>query len=806
MFKNYFKIAVRNIIRYKGFSFINILGLAIGITGCLLIGLFVWDELQYDKFVKDGNNIYRIYQQRTGDAGTSNTANTPPVYAPYVEQQFPEVHSITRLMLWDGKVLMERGNVRMYEEKGLIADSNFLAMFPLKVAAGNVTTSLEPLSVVLTEETAKKYFGEKEAVGEVLKIDKVDYLVKAVLASLPEHFHLDFHYILPMSAAGVPAERMESWGWNQFFSYVKLKEGALVEPLRAKLTDAVIKKAAENPDETEKPMLPHFQALKDIHLGSADFEYDNAKRGNRTYVKGLTVIAVFVLLIACFNFINLATARSFRRAKEIGVRKVIGADRRQLIIQFTGETILLSLIAFVIAIAATFLILPALNSFTGKSISFSPFSNPLLGGFIFITALLIGVLSGIYPALVMSGFQPIKVLKGLKPATGGAGSSAALRQGLVVVQFALSALLIICTIIVYRQMGYLHQKDLGFNKEQILYFNALGGVTEKAEAFKEELRRSGGVVSVTGGYGLPGDQLASDGITLPGAGGNKEYPAIQLLVDHEYIKTMGAQVIAGRDFSKSFATDVEEAFIINETAVKELGFGTPQAALGKALHWNKWIPDSLNPVKKGRVIGVVKDFHVKSLHEKLSTTIMHIYPQVLVKFAVKVKTADLPATIGYIKSTWNKFSPDYPLDYKFLDENFAAMYSSEDKLSTLLWIFTLMAIVVGCMGLFGLAAFSAEQRIKEIGIRKVLGASVLNIVTMLSRTFLKPVAIAALIAFPVAWWAMNNWLEDFEYRITINWWIFVLAALASLLIALITVSFQSIKAATANPVKNLRSE
>ncbi len=805
MFKNYFKVALRNLYRYKGFSFINILGLAIGITGCLLIGLFVWDEMQYDKFIKDGASVYRLYQQRESDAGVTASANTPPVFAPHLKQQFPEVEGTTRILMWPGKVLMEKDEVRAYENKGLIADSTFFAMFPLKFLKGDAKTALDPLSIVITEETAKKYFGEKDPIGQMLKINKTDFAVKAVLASLPEHFHLDFNYVMPMSSAGIPADRMESWGWNQFFTYIKLKDGTNVPLLQNKLQEAV-KKQATASGETEQPSLPYFQTLQDIHLGSANFEYDIANRGNRTYVKGLSIIAIFVLLIACFNFINLATARSFRRAKEIGVRKVIGADRKQLIFQFTGETILLSLIAIIIAVGATFLILPYLNSFTGKSISFNPFSNPLLAFSILATALAIGILSGIYPALVMSGFQPIRVLKGLKPTGSSSGSSATLRQGLVIVQFALSALLIVCTVIVYKQMNFLHQKDLGFNKEQILYFDVRGGVAEKAEVFKEELKRHGGIVSVTGGYGLPGDQLATDGIIVPGKDGDKEHSAVQLIVDHDYIKTMGAEVIAGRDFSRKFSTDVEEAFIINETAVKELGFGTPQAALGQRLHWNKWVPDSLNPIKKGKVIGVVKDFHVKSLHEKLSTTILHIYPPELVKIAVKVKTADLLATIAFINATWNKFSPEYPLDYNFLDENFAAMYQAEDKLSTLLWIFTLMAIFVGCMGLFGLAAFSAEQRVKEIGIRKVLGASVLNIVAMLSKTFLKPVFIAFLIAFPIAWWAMKAWLEDFEYRITINWWIFAIAGIAVLLVALITVSFQSIKAATANPVKNLRTE
>ena len=808
MFKNYLKVAVRNLLRYKGFSLINILGLAIGITGCLLIGLFVWDELQYDKFIKDGNNIYRIYLKHTNNAGTTTSANTPPVFATYMDQNYPEIEQTARMLLWDGKMLMEVDEKRAYEEKGVIADSTFFNIFPLKFVKGSANTALiGPSSVVITEKTASKYFGSNDPIGRTIRLDKENFIVKGVLADLPEHFHLDFNYMIPMSAAGLPAERMQNWGWQQFFTYIKVKEGTDIEKLQTKFHVAVKKESESEWRESGSSAFPYFQALKDIHLYSASFEFDNAKRGNATYVKGLTIIALFVLLIACFNFINLATARSFRRAKEIGVRKVIGADRKQLILQFIGETILVAFISIVIAVTATLLILPSLNTFTGKAISFNLFTNPLLVLLLIGAALLIGILSGVYPALVMSGFQPIRVLKGLKPVGNSINSTAILRQGLVIVQFALSALLIVCTVVVYRQMNYLHQKDLGFNKDQIIYFDVRGSISEKPDVFKEELKRSGGVVSVTGGYGLPGDQLAGDGITVPTTEGDKEHSAVQLIVDHDYVKTMGLQIVAGRDFSRAMATDVREGFIINETAVQKLGFGTPEKAIGQRLNWGEWEPvDTLDPVKRGKVIGVVKDFHVKSLHEKLSTTVLQIYPQVLEKMAVKVKVADLPNTIAHIKATWNKFSPDYPLDYKFLDENFAAMYSSEDKLSRLLLIFTIMAIFIGCMGLFGLAAFSAEQRIKEIGIRKVLGASVLSITTMLSKTFLKPVLIASLIAFPIAWWAMNNWLQDFEYRVNISWWVFLIAGFAALLVALITVSFQSIKAATTNPVKNLRTE
>jgi putative ABC transport system permease protein len=807
MLKNYLKIALRNLHRYAGPAVINILGLTIGITGCLLIGLFVWDELQYDEFLKNGHRVSRIYLERTSNTGTSSAAVTPPVFASYMQQHYPEVQQTLRILMWSGKKLVEVNEKKAYEEKGMIADSTFFRVFPLPFLKGDPRTALQDKSaIVITESIAKKYFGHVDPIDKTILLDKAVFTVKGVLARIPEHFHLDLNYIVPLSAAGLPAERMQSWVWQQFFTYVVVKEGTNIQQLQKKFQENVKKESEPQTVQSGFTYLPKFQPLKDIHLHSANFEFDNAKRGNITYVKGLTIIAIFVLLIACFNFINLSTAQSFRRAKEIGVRKVIGADRKQLVFQFTGETILVSFISVFIAVIAVALLLPSLNAFTGKSISFNLFANPLLLLLVIAATLLIGLISGFYPALVMSGFQPISVLKGLKTTGDSMHSSGTLRQALVILQFTLSALLIVSTVIVYKQINFLHDTDLGFNKDQLIYFNVQGAVAERPEVFKQELKRSPGVVSVTGGYGLPGDALAGDEIIVPGKDGRKQYSANQLIVDHDYIKTLDLQVVAGRDFSSQYATDVENAFIINETAVRELGFGTPEAALGKPLHWNKWIPDSLNPVKKGKIIGVVKDFHVKSMHEKLSVTVLQIYPPILLKMAVKVKSADLAATIRHINKTWNAFSPEFPLDYKFLDENFAAMYSSEEKLGSLLLIFTSMAIFIASIGLFGLAAFNVKQRIKEIGIRKVLGASVLNIIAMLSRNFLRPVFIASVIAFPIAWWAMHNWLQDFEYRITINWSIFLVCGASSLLIALLTVSSQAIKAATANPVKSLRTE
>ncbi|MFN2438100.1 MAG: ABC transporter permease [Chitinophagaceae bacterium] len=806
MLKNYLKTAVRNLLRYKGFSLINILSLAIGITGCLVIALFVWDEKKYDRAIEGGENIYRIYEEYNNKNRTTYGASVPPAYATFLQQQYPEVDTALRILMSGDKFLMEVGDKRHYEEKGWFVEPSFFQIFPFKFIHGDPSTSLTaPFTIVISEDLAKRYFGTENPLGKTISIDKDTFEVKGVMAKLPPHFHLDFNYLMSLPSAGIEQDRMERWSWHQFYTYVKLKPGANAQQLQDKFQAHVKKEIHPTLEQEGSTFLPFFQPLKDIHLNSADFIYDNAIRGNESYVKGLTIIALFVLVIACFNFINLATARSFRRAKEIGVRKVVGADRKQLIVQFIGETVLLSVIAMIIATIATLLILPSLNQFTGKSISFNPFTNPLLALLIIAAGIIIGVLAGIYPAVVLSGFQPIKVLKSLKP--GSDGNIGWLRQGLVIVQFALSALLIVSSLIVYRQIKYLNNKDLGFNKEQVLFFQIRGDVGEKLETFKSELKNSPNVLSVTSGYGLPGDQYAGDGINVPGKEGTKEYSAKVFIGDHDYIKTLGLKIIAGRDFSKDMSTDEKEAFIINETAVKELGFGTPEKAIGQPLHWNEWAPtDSLNPVKKGKVIGVIRDFHYNSLHEKVTTSVLHIYPQVSFKVAVKLNTADIKNTIAFINSTWNKFSPGYPLDYKFMDDSYGKMYKAEENLGSLIWIFTIMAIFIGCMGLFGLAAFSAEQRIKEIGIRKVLGASVLNITALLSKGFVRLVLISSLIAFPIAWWAMNKWLEDFSYRITISWWIFLVAGVAALLIALITVSFQAIKAAVTNPVKNLRTE
>ena len=808
MLKNYFKTAFRNITKHKGFSFINIAGLTLGLIACILIGLFVWDEHQYDKFLPEGEQVYRVYDEYTNHDGAQTLAVSAPMYATTLQQDFPEVEKTARvLMLPETKTLFEAGNKKLYEESGYFVDSTFFEVFPLAIKFGTYRKALDGnSSIVLSQDMAELFFGNENPVGKQIVMNKMPYQVKAVFKKNPK-FHLQFDYLLPLAAAQIPAERMQKWGWHQFYTYVKVKNGTNISALQLKFQDDVEQKSKASRNDAASSDKPFLQSLKDIHLYSADFKFDAAQRGNITYVNALTIIGIFILLIACFNFINLATAKSLQRAKEVGVRKSIGAGRKQLMLQFIGETVLLSFISVLIAVILSIILLPWLNDFTGKNISLALFMSPVVLLLFVALIFIVGIIAGFYPALVLSGFKPVKVLKGSVSSDVEPGKIPWLRHSLVITQFALSVLLIISALVVFNQVNYLHNKDLGFNKEQIMFFPMRGdNMFKNSDAFKNELQQLTGVSSVSIGYGFPGDAVAGDDIFVPRNGENITQSATQLMVDYDYIKTLGLQLLAGRDFSKNMQTDKDHAWIINETAVKSLGFKTPQNALGKDLAWHPWGATNPDSLKTGKIIGVVKDFNYKSLYDKVETTVLQIFPDAAWKVAVKMKSADLSNTIGSVKNVWNKFSVEYPLEYKFLDDNFEQMYKAEDKLKSLLWIFTFIAIFVGCLGLFGLAAYTAERRKKEVGIRKVLGASTQGVVLLLSKDFVKLVVIALLIASPVAWYFMNRWLEEFAYRIHISWWVFVITAFIALSIAFATVSFQAIKAALANPVKSLRTE
>ncbi len=797
-------------VKHKSFSAINIAGLTLGLISCILIGVFVWDEYQYDRFIPDGDQVYRVYSKHLNDGGDENFSVTPPMFATTLQQDFPEVEQTARvLMSPDFKMLFEFGKTKIYEQSGMLVDSTFLEVFPLTFTYGSALKALDdPSSLVISEDLASRYFGTANPVGRQMLLNKTPVMVKGVFQK-NARFHLSFDFLRPIASARdyIPAERMRSWSWQQFFTYVKLKKGADPKDLQSRFQKTFNEKAAASGKEKEVKQIIFFQPLKNIHLYSSDFKFDVAERGNITYVRALTTIALFILLIACFNFVNLATAKSLQRAREVGVRKAVGAGKNQLIIHFIGETVFLAMISIFLSAGFAALILPWLNDFTGKQIPVSLFAKPVVISLLILLAFVVGVLAGFYPALVLSSFKPVNVLKGSAPVVTGSGKTNWLRQGLVVIQFSLSALLIISAIIVYNQVGYLHKKDLGFNKEQILFFPMRGDeLFKKQDAFKSELLKTPGVNSVSIGYGFPGDAVAGDEIIVTRNGQRVSQSATQLAVDFDYIKTLGLQIVAGREFSRSMGGDADHAWIINETAVKELGFGTAQKALGQTLYWHPWDGGNKDSMKIGQVIGVVKDFNYKSLYDKVETAVMQIYPPAAWKVAVKINTANTGNTIAHIRKIWDHFTPDYPIEYRFLDANFEQMYRLEDKLKILLSVFTSIAIFIGCLGLFGLATNSAEQRRKEVGIRKVLGASTGGIVLLLSKDFIKLVILSLVIAAPAAWYFMQHWLQDFAYRVEISGWEFALAAAGTIGIALATVSFQAIKAARANPAASVRTQ
>ncbi len=792
--------------RHKGFSAINIAGLTLGLSACLLIGLFVQDEKKFDKWVPDGDRIYRMYIDRKTAESRERMAGTVPMFATSLQQEFPEVEKTVRIFYIQSKDLFEAGEKKFYEEAGFAPDSTFFEFFPLEFIHGSSSKVLQnPTDIVLSQTMSERFFGKDNPVGKEILYNKTPYVVKGVYRNNPA-LHLQPNFVIAMRALGIPEKRFESWGWEQLFTYVKLKKGTDITAFELKYQDYIKNTVAPTLKDDDIDYVPYFQPLHKVHLYSADIKFELATvRGNITYVNALSVIALFILLIACFNFVNLATAKSLQRAREVGVRKTIGASRRQLVTHFIGETVLLSFISVLLSVVLALILLPWLNDFTEKNISWQLFIHPLFILGTLAMAIVVGILAGFYPALVLSGFQPVKVLKGNPSGDIAPGRVPWLRHGLVVVQFSLSVLLIICAIVVIRQVNYLHNKDLGLDKEQVMFFPMRGDkmFTEYAR-FKEQLVQVPGVSSASIGYGFPGDIFAGDAVIIPKNGNTKPTGSTHLMVDGDYVRTMGLKIVAGRDFLKNNGLDTTESFLINETAVREFGFETAEKALGQPIHWPTW--RNQDSLKKGRVIGVVKDFNYKSLYDHIEPAVIHFYPDANWKVAVKIKTANAANSINGIKTVWNRFSPEYPIEYNFLDENFEKMYQSEDKLKSLLWIFTAITIFVACLGLFGLAAYAAERRRKEIGIRKVLGATVQGVVVLLSKDFVKLVLISLVIASPIAWYFMNDWLQDFAYRVTISWWIFVAAGIVAVFIALVTVSFQAIKAALSNPVRNLRTE
>lgn len=826
MIRNYIKIAWRNLTRNKVSSAINISGLAIGLACVMLIGMYVKDELGYDRFFKDSASIFRVnIHERMGN-DEFIAAHTPPPVGQALLSNFPEIESYTRIFKPGDEVIhsVAGGKKNSFTERKMLSvDSNFLQFFSYKMIAGDRATCLNgPNSVVLTERAAMKYFGSTNVIGKNLVFDgyTAPFTVTAVLKDIPEQSSLQFDVLRSNIGIAVIKHFSWSWIWLQTGTYVKLKpgiatDGASIQKLEARFPAMVKVQAASAFSRIGQPFNEFvkkggkyeilLQPLKDVHLNSANIGNRYFVQGDMKYIYIFSAVALFIILLACINFMNLSTAQSAKRAKEVGIRKVLGSERKRLVGQFLAEAFLYTLCATVIAVAVVILALPAFNQLASKSLSFTEFLNWWTVTGLLAIILLTAMLAGSYPAFYLTSFKPVTVLKGSNNFKVS-GSSFFTRNALVVFQFWVSTVLMICTIVVYKQLKYNQSKDLGFDKENVVVVADADRLGSSEESFRQELTRIPGIANASISTSAPATQLFFEDTYVPEAdvanttAPDKNVDVASYIVDESFVPTLKLKVIEGRNFSKNFTDSA--SVLLNETAAKLMGWKHP---IGKHITY----PGGGNT--KFTVVGVLKDFNVESLHQivqpfALFYTTSKTYKVNTSYVTVRVKPGDYSRTIDAIAAVWKKFEPDNPFEYSFMDDDFDALYRTDQTAGKVFGTFTGLSIAVACLGLLGLAMYTAERRTKEIGIRKVLGASVNSIVSMLSKELLKLVIIASIIAFPVAYYAMNKWLQDFAYPTAISWWIFGMAAFITMIIALVTVSFQSIKAALMNPVKSLRSE
>jgi len=796
MIKNYLKIAWRNLWKNKIFTLLNLGGLAISLAVCLIIYLWVNEELNYDKSAANADRVYRVgLTLEVANQPTKQFAVTSPLLAPVLLKDFPEIEKAVRLT--QGLVNVGYNNEHFFENKFLYADADLFSVFGYPLLKGDPQTVLKGAnSAVVSESIAKKLFGSADnAIGKTITADDTTLLmITGVVKDIPANNHFHFNIVAPITLLG--ANALEGWWNDSYYTYVLLKDKISASALDNKITAIMDKYNGENNKKSGLKGLHFLQPVKDIHLYSK-LRGELEPTGSISSIRIFIGIAIFLLLIACINYINLSTATSFKRAKEIGMRKVAGAALSQLIAQFLSESVLIAMISLVFAVALAQAFLPFFNTIADTQISL--ISHVSVSGIAVLTGftMLLGIVAGGYPALYLSRVRTIRALKKISDHQSGLLS---LRKALVVFQFSLSIILIIATIIALQQLHYMQSRDLGFDKEQVIAINLRTQAESNAkEIIKKEFEKNSVITSVSSSSSTPGKRLNNITVLPEGIPESNTLTMNTLVVDHDFINTYKLKIAAGRGFSKDF--DDSSSFIINETAVNELGWGKPVNAIGKNFEWGLG--------KKGKIIGVVKDFHFNSLQQKVMPVVMHIMPVASGWYgflSARVKTSDAQSTVQTLKTAWAKVFPDSSPEYYFVDEDYNKQYKAEQRLSTLSLIFSILTIFISCLGLLGLVMVAVAQRIKEIGIRKVLGASVSGITMLLSKDFLKLIFIAALISFPIAWFAMNKWLEEFAYRINISWQVFIIAGAGALLIAIITVSFQAIKAAIANPVKNLRTE
>lgn len=798
MFTSYVQFAVRMFIREKGQSAINLLGLSLGVTCFLLIMLFVQDELRYDRHHAKADRIYRLTEVI---APAEHSSSQPFSVAPALAAEYSSlIEQAVRFFNMQAPTLtLESDPEHRYNERRFFfVDSTVFEVFSIPLLQGNAETALdEPYSVLLTKDMALKYFGKTDIVGQTLRLEgKHPLRVTGVMENASGNSHLKFDFLASFSTVtGIEGGvKPEGWNWNPCWTYLLLAKGAKPEMLAEQLPGFVKK---HFPDNIRDRVSLHLQRLTDIHLRS-HLDYEIEANSDIAYIYIFTAIAAFVLLVACINYVNLTTARSAKRAREVSVRKTLGAGKWQLVRQFLGESFLMCLLATSIALPLTTFCLPVINTYFDKDIQLSWWDNGPLLGCIAIVAVFIGFVAGLYPAFVLSSFRPAQALKG-KFATGWAGT---LRKGLVVVQFAISTILITGTLVAYAQLSHLRQANLGFDREQVVMVNIFRSeLAERYDAFKSRLLENSGVLRVTTAENVLGSKCQTNPFKPEGTNEFQQFQ--RLMVGHDFTETFQLELVAGRSFDKSHPTDDTSAVLVNETMVRHLGWGTPEEALGKGFAGRR---------RTQRVIGVLRDFHFASLHTPIAPFVLDIadsksqhnfFDRYL---AVRIAPENTRKTLDHLANVWTSYYPERPFEYFFADDELDKLYRAEENLGRIATAFSAFALFVACIGLLGMVTFMAESRTREIGIRKVLGASVAGITGLLSKDFLKLVGAAVILASPVAYWLMQKWLSGFAYRMEIQWWMFAVAAAVAVAVAFLSVGFQSVRAALANPVKSLRSE
>lgn len=805
MLKNYLKIAWRNLSRKKAYSAINITGLAIGITCCTLIMMYVQDELSYDRYNTRFDRIYRVtHAYRNAKNADRKVAPSPEEYqvwgnaptAPALAADFPQIEKIVQFTS-PNTFLLEHGDKHFQEEGMVFTDSTVFDVFSWKMLAGNPKQALvAPNSIVLTQSLARKYFGDQNPVGKTLRVENQEtFTVTGMIEDVPANSHLTFQALVSMTTfIKWRPEIFNEWGYIDFYTYFLLAPHTNIKTLAAKIPDYVSRHYPKNNNDLYTIA---FEPLSAAYLHSKA-QRQPGPTGSLSNVYIFSMIGIFILLIACINFVNLSTARSMERAREVGVRKAVGAYQRGLIYQFLTESILISFAAVLLSVILTTIALPFISEISGKPLNYKLLLSWKITPILAIMPLLLGLLAGTYPAWVLSRFRPVEVLKGQFRSSN---KGVALRKGLVVVQFSLSVALIAGTMIVYSQLRHMRSHTLGFRQDQMLVIDYGGDqkVNESVEAIKAALAENPAVQSISASRAVPGDFYPNGTTHIESRSGDmkSETPAMYE-IDYDFIPVYEIKMAAGRPYSRNFPVDAEGSLLINEAAMKQYGYSDPQEIVGK--RFEQW-------GRKGTVIGVVKDFNYQSLHKKVEPLAMRMAPyQSLNKLSLRIKTDHLSQTLKALEQRWRTLVPHRPFLYSFLDQSFNKQYKQDARFGELFAAFAALTILIACLGLFGLATYTTEQRVKEIGVRKVMGASVTNIVTLLSSDFVKLVLIAILIATPAVWWAMQEWLQGFAYRVAIQWWMIGIAGVLSVMTALLTVSLLAVKAALMNPVKALRSE